>query len=885
MKNLIYNFKKFMYNFVPYGIVRIRKAAKKNDPELKRRKQLEKEEKKARKAREKFLNSKKTKSYGKHYSRYHYEEPIEESWILYEAHNGVGMVCNPYAIFKAFIQSPDFGSYVHIWVIKDQEEMDLLKEEYAQYSNVIFVNYQSKAYSYFLAKSKYLINNTSFGFAFSKREGQILVNTWHSITVKTLGYDCPDGARVSANMIRNFLMSDYIILPEKFMTDIFDDSFRLKNIYTGKYIQDGYPRNDLVVKTDKDYICDKLEKRGSHIDKNKKTILYAPTWSGNAANNPYIDMSKYTDLYEYLKAHIDTDKYNILIKPHHVVYRNLSEEDRSSGIYVSYSIDTNELLSVVDILITDYSSIFFDYMVADKPILFYIPDYKEYEETRGIYFKLNELPGPCLYDLKGVADSINDIDSCINAYADKRREMMDWACPYDDGAVSEKIIDIVFHNNTAPYRIIEPKNEGKKRILIYPGSLRVNGVTSAALSLLNRIDYSKYDVTAYFIKNNDANSRNNFNKLPKEVRSIIRCNPPSLCEEQMASYKLMLKNAFNVPDEEKELQAYILKKEYVRCLGNTDFDIVIDFSGYSALFPCLVANQCKDALKMIWQHNDMLVDFSNKQKRKLNGSSFSLEGLLSVYEHFDKIVSASKAVFEENRKNLSNERTYDRFTYSANIIDEKRISDLTKETLYCISGENKYIRVPSKVSENGVESCKLIPVLKTTESTVVFCTMGRCMPEKNHENIIRAVKSLRDEGRDVCLYIIGDGHLRSKLESLIDELDLRKYVIITGFLNNPFAVMKECDCFVFPSEYEAQGLAVLEARMVKLPIILNNYPAVGSVLLDDQQYIMDNPSVASICKAMKEYLNGNIKADYEFNLADYNKMAYSEFETLLENRH
>lgn len=833
-------------------------------------------------ARKGFINSSKIKSYGKYYSRYHKDEPIKENWILYESHTGIGMVCNPYAIFKAFMQNPDFSKYTHIWVIMDKGEMNLLKKEYAQYKNVIFVYYQSKAYAYFLAKSKYLINNTSFGFAFSKRSEQVFVNTWHSITVKTLGYDCPDGAIISANMIRNFLMSDYIILPNEFMTNIFDESFRLKNIFKGKYIQDGYPRNDLVLKTDKDYICDKLEKRGTHINSRKKTILYAPTWSGNSSKNPYIDMQKYTDFYEYLSKNINTDEYNILIKPHHVVYRHLSAEEKSSGLYVSYSIDTNELLSIVDILITDYSSIFFDYMVIDKPILFYIPDYKEYEEKRGIYFKLDELPGPCLFDLQSVANSINNIGECISCYADKRHEMKHWACPYDNGKVSEKIIDIVFHNNPKPYRIISPKQDGKKRILIYPGNLNVNGVTSAAISLLKRIDYTQYDVTAFFIKSIDANTKENFNKIPSEVRSIIRCGPPSMFKDQMNSYRLMLKNAFAIPDEEKELQNYIMRREYIRCLGNTDFDFVIDFSGYSALFPCLVTNQSTNALKLIWQHNDLLLDFSNIQKRQLNSNPFSLDGLLSIYERFDKIVSASEAIFETNRNNLSNENTYDKFTYSTNLIDERRIADSSNSVTYCtLNGEN-FIKLTLNVAQSGVESCKLIPVFSKKESTKVFCTVGRCMPEKNHENLIRGVKLLRDEGKDICLYIVGDGHLRPQLEFLIEELDLRKYVIITGFLSNPFVILKESDCFIFPSEYEAQGLAVLEARMIGLPIIVNNYSAVNSVLLDDKQYIMEDSSVMSICKAMTAYIDGKIKSDYVFDLEGYNRTAYSEFERLFK---
>ena len=88
----------------------------------------------------------------------------------------------------------------------------------------------------------------------------------------------------------------------------------------------------------------------------------------------------------------------------------MSEEQLNSCNFVSYHIDANELLSVADIVITDYSSIYFDYLVANKPILFYIPDFDEYSQKRGIYFKIEELPGPCAKDLSELSSYINNID-------------------------------------------------------------------------------------------------------------------------------------------------------------------------------------------------------------------------------------------------------------------------------------------------------------------------------------------------------------------------------------------------------------------------------------------------------------------------------------------
>ena len=199
-----------------------------------------------------------------------------------------------------------------------------------------------------------------------------------------------------------------------------------------------------MVHTERDKIIRKLEERGTSVDRDKKVILYAPTWSGNDTTNPVMDMKKYTDLYEYLMANIDKDKYQILIKPHQIVYKRLSAEEKESGRYVSYSIDTNELLSAVDILITDYSSIYFDFLLTDRPILFYIPDFKSYENMRGIYFKLEELPGPCAKDLVSLADQINHIETVEREYKEVRNQTRAWACRYDDGKAAEKIVEVVF---------------------------------------------------------------------------------------------------------------------------------------------------------------------------------------------------------------------------------------------------------------------------------------------------------------------------------------------------------------------------------------------------------------------------------------------------------
>ncbi len=824
------------------------------------------------------VNSNPNKEWGKYYAKHSLLEPIENNWILWESHAGSGMVCNPYAIFKAFLNRPDFNNYIHYWVIKNESEIELLKEEYKEYDNIYFIKPNSYGYAYFLAKCKYLINNTSFPACFSKRKDQIFLNTWHSITVKSLGFDIPDGKLQVRNMLRNFLASDYILSPNEFMRDIYDNSFRLRNIYKGKYIEEGYPRNDLVFNTERQYIIDKLCKRGTNIDPNKKIILYAPTWSGNSVNEPDMNLNKYNELNEYLKTKINTDEYQILIKPHQFVYRNLSQEEINSGKYISYSIDANELLSITDILITDYSSIYFDYTVADKPILFYIPNYEDYTKQRGIYFKLDELPGPCSFELESLAENINNIDKITEEYAPIRHKTMEWANKYDDGNVASRILNIIFSNIDGSYNIINAKNENKKSILFYIGGLNTNGMTTAAVNLFKRIDYDKYDISLFTLTK-DEQAIKNILSLDDRIRVFMRCGAPVHTKTMSKIYKSSLANAFLTDQKQSDKLSFIFKREYSRCFGDTMFDYYIDFSGYGALFPLitLFGDENHSKKHYIWQHSNMLLDMTNTEKRKLSKNAITLEGLGSIYQRSDKIVSVSKPIFEINRKNISTPETVERFTYVTNLLDNDQIqaSLLTEQPLEIAN----HITVLKEKYKNGIMETMLYP-FKQSKTAIKFVTVGRCMPEKNHANIIKAIKMLADNSIDAYLYIIGDGHLRDELEQLAENLNITNRIIITGMLENPFALLKKCDCFVFPSFYEAHPMAVLEARAAKLPIIISNYDAVKSVCIENKQFILKGTEAEDIYEGMCAFINGKIPNDYKFDIEEYNKKALSEFEAL-----
>lgn len=793
------------------------------------------------------------------------------------------MICNPYALFKAFLTRPDFQKYRHFWVISDLEELRRLRKKYADYENVRFVMYGSDGYAYCLAKAKYLINNVTFDPVFSKREGQRYLNTWHSITVKTLGFDVPDGARYVKNELKDFLMTDYLVSSNTFMTSIFDNSYKLKELYEGKYIEQGSPRNDLVTKTGRNDILDKLMESGTVVDRNKKIILYAPTYVGVSPSdvNPSC-IEEYEALYGYLSEHIDMSQYELLIKPHNYVYRKLNEEKKAENRYVSVTIDTNELLSAVDILITDYSSIFFDYLLADRPILFYLSNYEKYQEIRGVYYKPEELPGPYTAELPQLAEYVNHIEQVREEYQERRNEMRAWACKYDDGEASLRVLNVFLDNDTFQCRLISAQKTGKKKLLFYLGALAGNGVTTAALNLLRSIDYGQYDVSVFVLSLKEEIANWNFDQIPRDVRVFLRSGAPRLTEKEKPVYDRTRTEGFLV--EKEKLQKYLMRREYTRCFGDAKWDYIIDFAGFGQFFSCLTllgAGDDSKAKYLIWQHNDMQMEFENERKSQLSKRKFGLEALRATHDRFDTIISCGKAVYEINKANFATEETAHKFTYCTNLINENHIRRGLEERPFL--GLKDWL-VVGKDAEQDPKGAADVTMIPRFQHAVKFVTVGRCMPEKNHGNLIRAAKKLIDEGEDVVLYIIGDGLLKGELIQLSRELGIADQVIFTGFLKNPFLLLKECDCFVLPSIYEGQGLVVLEARCVGLPIIVSNYGAVESVLLDDQQFILKGMDADSIYEGMKAYLNGEVPRGYTFDIAEYNRKAMREFEKLFEEK-
>ena len=500
--------------------------------------------------------------------------PIRNNYIFYEAFSGLGILDNPRAIFTQLLEDPTFEYCTHIWSIAD---MDMAKDnikEFEGLENVKFVQRESEEYYRYLASSKYLISNSTFGYFFVKRPEQVYINTWHGVPTKYMGYDhAVERVENARGPARNFLGADFLVSANEFMTDVmYKQAYKLDGLFNGKILEVGHPRSDLLINADTNKVFKKLNNLGIKTD--KKIILYAPTWKGNLYNQLEYDVNEFKETVKKFSENINQDEYRIYLRVHYFLYKFLAQDPELKDILIPFTIDTNELLSVVDVLISDYSSIFFDFLVTGRPIVFYVPDLKEYESGRGLYVPVSTLPGIVSSSLEEIATSLEAIcenrEEYCEFYRPQWEDMVNWCIYNDDGMSTKRLINIIFKDYTyLPSKsqdIINGFGNKKKKVLLCVNSKQKNeDFWNDFMAELNRFNYNTTDVTVLVTSFKDEKSKEYFNHLPKDVRVLVWYALPFVAKGTKTFYD----------------------REALRAFGNAHFDeikVVGDVTEYWADF-------------------------------------------------------------------------------------------------------------------------------------------------------------------------------------------------------------------------------------------------------------------------------------------------------------
>ncbi len=347
------------------------------------------------------------------------ENPIEPKTVVFEAYLGSSYACSPKAMYEAMCADPAYEDYKKVWMFRNPERYQFLEKN----PGTVLVKRGSGDYYRYYAKAKFWITNYLPEYGIRKRHGQIYVQTWHGTPLKKIGCDVERKELPWAERKRTFhkyekegKSIDYLPSPSPFYSQKITSAFLLGK--QAEILQYGYPRNDALFLFDEEKTAKIRKKLG--IAPGKKVILYAPTWRDNQ-HTPGVGYTyklglDFSDLREKLGG-----EYAVLFRAHYLISSQFDFRKYEGFVYnVSEYDDINDLYIAADLLVTDYSSVFFDYAILKRPILFYMYDYEEYrEQMRDFYFGIEELPGPVIKekrDISGDICSLMESFSCDEKY-------------------------------------------------------------------------------------------------------------------------------------------------------------------------------------------------------------------------------------------------------------------------------------------------------------------------------------------------------------------------------------------------------------------------------------------------------------------------------------
>lgn len=351
--------------------------------------------------------------------------PIKKGTVLFDAFNGKIIGDSPLDIFLELKKSRPELTF--LWTVSGSSKAP---------AGSVGLKFESKAWFQALATSEFLVANSALPWYFKKVEGQTYLQTWHGTPLKRLVKDLPAG-ELTKNyldlMDREAAAWDYLISPNPFCSEVLPRAFG----YAGKVLETGYPRNDrLSTHTD----ADRQEIRTRLGVTDSKTILalYAPTWRDNQRT-----VTGSWESVSYLEPDlVYPEGIRVMFRGH---TNTAPSKNTGSAINVTSYPDITELYIAADVLITDYSSVMFDFSVTGKPMIFLAPDLERYRAERGFYFDFEaEAPGPIVKTADEVLETLRKLPETAKSFQSAYKLWQQKFNSMEDGLASKRVTSTVW---------------------------------------------------------------------------------------------------------------------------------------------------------------------------------------------------------------------------------------------------------------------------------------------------------------------------------------------------------------------------------------------------------------------------------------------------------
>jgi len=373
--------------------------------------------------------------------------------------------CNSYALWKYIVENT---SNETAWIIKNIDYLKNLRER-----NVRCELYDTLGARKLLDEADYIITNSYTFIQVPKKENQIMVNLWHGSGIKAHDFYNHDINPEHARKLNNFFEKVDLMCVHSL-----DDRFKLAaqlNYKLNQCYVTGQARLDCVKKSDG---IEKLKKiYGEKIEKFDKFIFFAPSFRANMSSHSGTIFSEnifrlddYND--EKLSSVLKKNNAALIYKLHPIeqtafagrkfeMNENCFELKDSMLFYNDIRYD--EILNAFDIMMSDYSSIAYDYLLLNRPIVYLIPDYNEYKSTKGFVFHNIDLfmPGAKAFNFEQMIDAIEESFESPNKYKNERENVLAQRFDYVDDEAAKRCYETIM-NYKKPVEAIDILEVGSR---------------------------------------------------------------------------------------------------------------------------------------------------------------------------------------------------------------------------------------------------------------------------------------------------------------------------------------------------------------------------------------------------------------------------------------
>lgn len=796
-----------------------------------------------------------------HYSKaryFWYREhcPVQEKLILVDTGSAKAMPGNVAAVLEELAGSDAYKTYrICITCGKAvlEERLNWLKRK-GFAGRVAVKTAGSLAYFKALATAKFLVSEDSLNFVFTKRPEQVYLNTWHGTPLMTLGKAKKADFAMLGNEQKTFFDADYLVCPNEYTMQHMIEDYMLENFCQAKILLTGYPRNEVLRKKEQ---AENI-KKALHLE-NKQVIAYMPTWRKMTKE---MDKEARTKQLEDILSAWDaslSENQVVYVKQHMVntVPVNYSAYKNIRPFPAEY--DTYEFLSAADVLVTDYSSVLFDFARTGRKVILFVHDKEEYLALRGLYMELSELPFPKVETVERLVQELTEPKN----YEDK--VFLEKFCAYEkEGVTAQLCRRFIFGEKTSLIEERQVPYNGKKNVVFYMGGFEKNGVTTACSNLLHNLDRTKNNYAVLYCITSVKGRQESIRVIPEDVTLLSFYYNRCVTFAEQVPY--MIWRGFRKTPYRfvAKVMERLSKRSAARMFGNCRIHSVVQFSGYNdEMIGTMEQMPCN---RVIYVHSDM--------EKEIEMRANANRGLLShAYKAYDSVAAVTEGMIPpaeriaEYDKEAGSKKAH--VTLCRNVIAHKRIMEL---------GEQKLAFDSNTVM--NVEEEKLLEALASDKKK--FVSIGRFSVEKGHERLINAFERLHKEHPDTCLIIIGGhGDLWGQTVKQIEESTCADAVFLVRYMSNPYPLLKQCDYFALSSLYEGFGLVLVEADVLGLPCFTVDITGPRGFMQKYGGLLVEN-SENGLLDGMQKCLSGNIAKRLTIDYDQYNAEAVAQFEFLIQ---